>query len=195
MSKNLGQIPAMKETENNDFKTFLDFKKKKEYLSDRNKTHKYNRNKNGFFYRSELRTNFEQSDLRSQINQLLSLADQEYSKTIDAIEKDCEYNSEELFNTINKILSIMNNTHGFINDKLFELKKDKFEEWEQSKMEQIAKFLIKEFGDEIIGTNLNDQADKIEIALNETDNGNLAIDDQFINGLSNVIYEILEEQE
>ena len=62
-------------------------------------------------------------------------------------------------------------------------------------MEQIAKFLIKEFGDEIIGTNLNDQADKIEIALNETDNGNLAIDDQFINGLSNVIYEILEEQE
>ena len=61
-------------------------------------------------------------------------------------------------------------------------------------MEQIAKFLIKEFGDEIVGTNLNDQTDKIEIALNETDNNNLAIDDQFINGLSNVIYEILEEQ-
>ena len=60
-------------------------------------------------------------------------------------------------------------------------------------MRQIAEVLIAEFGDEIVGTSLNDQTDKIEIALEQTGN-NLEITGQFIDEVSDYIFEILLEQ-
>jgi hypothetical protein len=60
-------------------------------------------------------------------------------------------------------------------------------------MRQIAEFLIAEFGDEIVGTSLNDQTDKIEIALEQTGN-NLEITGQFIDEVSDYIFEILLEE-